>query len=524
MFSSKSAEWKESPDTLARYVKKSTLSKGLKRKIDLDVRKDKILIFKDSPDPETISTNDYKDVNLGSKKFQNGWNSLLFWTTDKLNIKLEIKYDTPVGEVNLNGIVDLQIMIDTGRYDWEVGKKLIDEFFSDNYNKEFLDKKSIKKLLQEILKNNKKEFLSGLNSNNKNDEDFLLELEKKTKNKISSLIKEQGLAIASLSLLWKHTSIEKLEQEDARTAAILKSGRSKSKRNLTKDLVESDAFKKDNKKTVVKMHKIGRDEEITRFKKSENAKTKLQEVEDENMIKAESSKGRIIDKETELKEKKLVSKIDIIEAKKNLKIKKDEFAVIKQIAVDLDLDPSNPEIMSSIGGWILEGSLPSKYKRTLEKIKQKNYDASWLDQQARIYNDKANDMDEKLDKERPYFFAMEAIMYLARGNAKTIEKMNIAIDECKKLDPDNEIAIMCEIDYLWNKHKQQFFVGMLKIAHMRKQVVKIEELIPKLIDSKRITKEAKEEWLGKHKYVLEVLIKEEELSQKYQDKYQELYG
>jgi len=41
MFSPKSVSWKES-GTLARYVKKSTLSKDLKKKIDLDIRKDKI--------------------------------------------------------------------------------------------------------------------------------------------------------------------------------------------------------------------------------------------------------------------------------------------------------------------------------------------------------------------------------------------------------------------------------------------------------------------------------------------------
>ena len=59
---------------------------------------------------------------------------------------------------------------------------------------------------------------------------------------------------------------------------------------------------------------------------------------------------------------------------------------------------------------------------------------------------------------------------------------------------------------------------------MREQVIRIGKLLSDLINSKRISKEEITGYIERHKYVLGVLIKEEELSQKYQDKYQELYG
>jgi len=523
MFSPKSVSWKES-GTLARYVKKSTLSKDLKKKIDLDIRKDKILIFKDSPDPETISTTDYNDINLGSKKFHKGWNSLLFWTTDKLSIKLDIDYAPSVGEPILRGIVKLQIMISTGRFEWEVGKKLIDQFFSDNYNKEFLNEKSIKKLLQEILKNNKKEFLKGLKSENKKNENFILELEQKTKNGISSLIKEQGLEIASLSLDWKYTPLDILKQREAKASAQLKGAIQDKQDESQSEAVNTQAFKNRINAEVAKNIKTTLKEKNKRHKTQEESETKQQEIRHKRVIDRERNKNKVQEKETELELQEIDSEIQIGKVQTEQEKNSIEFKKKINSLNEMGFDLKDPNILKyAIKSWGEEGSLlPSELKSSLDELLDENLDATNLDEQISLYHSKAIDREKYTKPERAYYSAFKAVLHRLRGNKDN--QMEIALKESIRLDNENEVAKVCEIDYLWDRHPQQFSSGKLKIPHMREQVIRIEKLLSDLINSKRISKEEITGYIERHKYVLEVLIKEEELSQKYQERYQELYG
>ena len=64
VFGSKRVTWKKSEKTIARYLRVGSIHKTLRKKIDLDPRKDKVLVWSDSAHPSPIVPERYDTVDL----------------------------------------------------------------------------------------------------------------------------------------------------------------------------------------------------------------------------------------------------------------------------------------------------------------------------------------------------------------------------------------------------------------------------------------------------------------------------
>ena len=163
MFGSKSVSWKKNEKTIARYLRTDSIHKSLRKKIDLDLRKDRVLVWTDSEHPSPIIPERFDTVDLSSKEFLSKHSSILFWSTISTHVEVPIKHRTNTDSPFLNGKIGLEAQIDQGnKMDYGVGKKLVDEFFKGGSGRDVLDSGAMHSIVGEAIRGKQGDFLEGI--------------------------------------------------------------------------------------------------------------------------------------------------------------------------------------------------------------------------------------------------------------------------------------------------------------------------------------------------------------------------
>ena len=101
--------------------------------------------------------------------------------------------------------------------------------------------------------------------------------------------------------------------------------------------------------------------------------------------------------------------------------------------------------------------------------------------------------------------------------------MERALEYSFGLDEENPIALKCRMDYLWNRHPQQFIEGKMKLPHLKKQVMEIEGLLDSLVNHESLSEGERSEMEQKHKQALIALSRDSEDGESYTRKLEEAY-
>lgn len=579
MFGKKSISWKKNKTTLARYIRLDSIHKTLKKKIELDTRKDKVLVFTDNLYPEVIISERFNTIDFGNKDFVKKYNSILFWCTSVISVKqLPIKHRIGPKSPWLNGTIDFNVKIDfRDNLDDGAGKRLVDGFFTGNSKVEVLDSEAIKKILKNIIEEGKIEFLEGVNENNLFDDKTQLEIKKNTKKYIDNSMNSFGLNLIDINIKWQPTSGHITEAKGAKNEALknrnvvdldalmnqkekaaIQSLGNEGSKALEDKMKELTAAKVKEKVRAGKgVAKAQADNEINLEKIKGDSAAKLAETEGDAAVKLARAKieAELAEIAAQTKEMHASTDLTIDERRKESKRIDDVHnEELKKLKSERDIN----EMKAQVEGFkqIIEELNTAKqtgasdeelqeYRQILKGILLKDNEGKTFDVSSVIHEDTMSDLengkygaeqidnlsenmrmrtsDPSLSREQiAYMWAGVAIFERFRGNKNG--KMIEALTNSFELDENNPVALKCKMDYLWNRHPQQFFKGKMKVEHLRNQVIEIEDLLIRIIEHKAISENEREETKIRHQKALVTLSRDEENGEKYQNKLRDLYG
>ena len=112
------------------------------------------------------------------------------------------------------------------------------------------------------------------------------------------------------------------------------------------------------------------------------------------------------------------------------------------------------------------------------------------------------------------------VFHRHRGNKGG--SMDDAISNSLRLNGNNPIAMKCRMDYLWNRHPQQFLPG--KLERFGDQLMEIESLLEGLLAHDSVSDSDKSDMSEKHRKCLKTLSRDPESGIKWKSKLESSYG
>jgi hypothetical protein len=160
------------------------------------------------------------------------------------------------------------------------------------------------------------------------------------------------------------------------------------------------------------------------------------------------------------------------------------------------------------------------HEDTFAQLEMGKFTAKQIDELCDKLRERAND-GTKSQKDRSNYWAGVAIYERFRGNKEG--RMEEALDYSFMNNKDNPLALKCKMEYLWNRHPQQFHEGKMSIPHLKSQVVEIEQLLSRLVTHDEISDGERSRMEDKHKIALRALSRGHEEGISYREKFEETY-
>ena len=552
MFGSKSVSWKKNEKTIARYLRTDSIHKSLRKKIDLDLRKDRVLVWTDSEHPSPIIPERFDTVDLSSKEFLSKHSSILFWSTISTHVEVPIKHRTNTDSPFLNGKIGLEAQIDqVNKMDYGVGKKLVDEFFKGGSGRDVLDSGAMHSIVGEAIRGKQGDFLEGISEENLMDDAFQQTIRKNAEAHIAESLAPMGLEIRSLTVSWRPTSRMKTKARESQTEAMKDRILADTKREAFEDLASEgkDALVDIQKKSIADGIKIEieGDLQVEREKaKRKVSSEKLKTAAEERDFDRENRK---LDAELDVEiglgahKAEMEKKSDMIQLDRERAEIARERAEIEAIKTGSKSDLFS-NALDSAAGYLDKGGSEDGARKILKDLmihleNGKTFEAADLiheetyadlemgaltaeeiDLAAEAMRKEASD-GRRSREERSYLWAGVATYERFRGNKEG--RMEKALENSFRNNEENPVALKCKMNYLWNRHPQQFLEGKMSVPHLKSQVIEIEGLLNRLVSHEGISDGERSRMEERHKIALRALSRDSEEGESYRERFEEKY-
>jgi len=541
MFSSREVDWKRGSSAIACYYSMSSLPKDLRGRVNLNPDTDSVMLYSAKP---TIWPKN-KDLDLGKSSFRKEYRGVLFWRNGVLDIQVPVKYRPNPTSPVLSGTMDVGLSVDG-----DLGaSKLVEGVFTSRSDTSELDSGTLASLVKSTIKGKLNTMLEGLEESNLRDPGARSAANKQAEEQLSDLLAETGIVVSGLTMRWSKTGGEKLGQMKAtldrrkdvigtklEEQAIERMRSSKNMEQLEKhraetiasEFLEEDRARRDTAKLrrEAEVEEAEQDMEIRRKiheGRSKLAETEFQEKVDD--VKHRGDMSRKMDEldltrariDTEITRKQAESNIEsdskdrdvdrIVRAALSMK----EVEISEEAIVDL-LKPEGEGGRSYDFNDVINSDIN-------EDLEQGLYTAGEIDgfisELERMTKNPGNSKERLSD-----IWAGLGVFHRHRGNKGG--SMDDAISRSLQFNDSNTIAMKCRMDYLWNRHPQQFLPG--KLERFGDQLMEIESLLEGLLDQEGVSEADKSDLTERHRKCLKALSRDEENGEAWKGKMESKYG
>ena len=541
MFSSREVDWKRGSSAIACYYSMSSLPKDLRGRVNLNPDTDSAMLYSAKP---TIWPKN-KDLDLGKSSFRKEYRGVLFWRNGVLDIQVPVKYrPNPTSSV-ISGTMDVGLSVDG-----DLGaSKLVEGVFTSRSNISELDSGTLVSLVKSTIKGKLNTMLEGLEESNLRDPGARSAANKRAEGQLSALLAETGIVVSGLTMRWSKTGGEKLGQMKAtldrrkdvmgtklEEQAIDRMRSSKNMEQLEKhraetiasEFLEEDRARRDTAKLRREAEVEEAEQEMEIRRKIHEGKSKLAETEFQEKVDGLKHRGDMSRKmdeldltrariDTEITRKQAESNIEsdsrdrdvdrIVRAALSMK----EVEISEEAIVDL-LKPEGEGGRSYDFNDVINPDIH-------EDLEQGLYTAGEIDgfisELERMTKNPGNSKERLSD-----IWAGLGVFHRHRGNKGG--SMDDAISRSLQFNDSNTIAMKCRMDYLWNRHPQQFLPG--KLERFGDQLVEIESLLEGLLDQEGVSESDKSDLTERHRKCLKALSRDEESGDIWKGKMESKYG
>ena len=541
MFSSREVDWQRGSSAIACYYSMSSLPKDLRGKVSLNPDTDSAMLYSSK---STIWPKN-KDLDLGKSSFRKEYRGVLFWRSGVLDIQVPIKYRPTSTSPVLRGTMDIGLSVDG-----DLGaSKLVEGVFTTRSEVNELDSGALVSIVKSSIKGKLNMMLEGLEESNLRDPGARESANKQSEQVLSALLDETGIVVSGLTIRWSKTGGEKLGQLKAtldrrkdvigtklEEQAIERMQSSKNMEQLEKhraetiasEFLEEDRTRRDIAKLTRKAEIEEAEQEMEIRRSIHEGRKKLAEMEFQEKIedlKHQGEMGRGMEEldltrariETEISRKQAESDIEsdskdrdidrIVKAALSMK----EVEISEEVIVDL-LKPEGEGGKSYDFNDVINPDIH-------EDLEQGLYSAGEIDgfisELERMTSNPGNSKERLSD-----IWAGLGVFHRHRGNKGG--SMDEAISRSLQFNESNPIAMKCKMDYLWNRHPQQFLPG--KLERFGDQLTEIESLLDGLLTNEGLSESDVSDMEERHRKCLKALSRDEENGNFWKGKMEAKYG
>ncbi|MDP7256538.1 MAG: hypothetical protein QGH57_00710 [Candidatus Thalassarchaeaceae archaeon] len=539
VFSSRTVDWRRGASPLAGYYSMSDLPKDLRGKVKLDPSTDTAVLYSS----KTTIWPRNKELDLGRSGFRKEYDWVLFYRNSVIKISVPFKHRPSSSSPVLEGALDVELSIDG-----DLGaSKLVERVFNNSPELNELDDDTLRSLVREMSRGKWKSMLEGLDEGNLRDPEARQKANEQTKTHLGSMVGNLGLRLGDLNIRWKKTETERIDQfkgslerkkgtldakieQDALNRLSESKNRSKLEAHraetMATEFLEEDRTRQETavlrRKADIESAEQARDLQRRRYEgeskivdaEFDEGVTDLQHGGEMKRKRAELelTQDRI---ETDLIRKQTEAEIDRGSKDQDVdRIVKAALALQGKVSEETIVDLLKPE---GEGGKSYE--FADVINPDLEEaLEQGMYTASeiegFITELARKTKDPGNSRERLSD-----IWAGLALFHRHRGNKGG--SMDEAISKSLQFNGSNPMAMKCRMDYLWNRHPQQFFPG--KLERFKDQLIEIESLLAALVEHADLGEDARSAMAEKHKRCLKALSADGEAGGKWKDKLEAKY-
>ena len=541
VFSSREVDWKRGSSAIACYYSMSSLPKDLRGRVNLNPDTDSAMLYSAK---STIWPKN-KDLDLGKSSFRKGYRGVLFWRSGVLDIQVPIKFrPTPTSPV-LNGTMEVGLSVDG-----DLGaSKLVEGVFTSRSEVSELDSGALVSLVKSSIKGRLNTMLEGLEESNLRDPGARGTANKQAEEHISSLLGDTGIVVSGLNIRWSKTGGEKLGQMKAtldrrkdvigtklEEKAIERMRSSKNMEHLEKhraetiasEFLEEDRARRDTAKLRRKAEVEEAEQEMDLRRRVHEGRSNLAETEFQEKVDELKHRGEMSRKmddldltrariDTEISRKQAES--DIASDSKDRDVDRIVRAALSMKEVEIS-EEAIVDLLKPEG----EGGRSYDFSEVInpdihEDLEQGLYTAGEIDgfisELERMTNSPGNSKEKLSD-----IWAGLGVFHRHRGNKGG--SMDDAIARSLKFNENNTIAMKCRMDYLWNRHPQQFLPG--KLERFGDELMEIESLLGGLLAQDGVSDSDRSEMMERHRKCLKALSRDEENGGVWKDKMEANYG
>jgi hypothetical protein len=486
-----------------------------------------------------------KDLDLGKSSFRKEYISVLFWRNGSLDIRVPIKYRPTSTSSVIQGTMEVGLSVDG-----DLGaSKLVEGFFTSNSGVSELDSGALVSLVKRSISGRLNSMLDGLDEANLREPDARSMANEQAQQHLSSLLEGTGIVVKNLKFLWKKTGGEKLGQmkatlerrkdvidaklEEQGIDRLRKSGNMEQlekhrAESIATEFLEEDRTRKDIARLRRKAEVEEAEQEMDLNRSVHEGQSKVTEVEFEEKVEDLRHQGKI---------SREMSELDLTKARIEAELaRKEAETEIESQSKDRDIDRIVKAALSLSQGSISEEAIVDILKpegdgggsyhfndvinsETHSDLEQGLYTASEIDgfisELERMTKNPGNTKERLSD-----IWAGLGVFHRHRGNKAG--SMDEAIDKALKFNDSNPIAMKCRMDYLWNRHPQQFLPG--KLDRFGGQLKEIESLLDGLVGHDGVEESDKSDMRVKHRKCLNALSMDEDEGSHWKGKMESNYG
>jgi len=541
MFSSREVDWKRGSSAIACYYSMSSLPKDLRGRVNLNPDTDSAMLYSAK---STIWPKN-KDLDLGKSSFRKEYRGVLFWRNGVLEIQVPVKYrPNPTSSV-LRGTMDVGLSVDG-----DLGaSKLVEGVFTSRSDISELDSGTLASLVKSTIKGKLNTMLEGLEESNLRDPGSREAANKQAEGQLSALLAETGIVVSGLTMRWSKTGGEKLGQ--------MKATLDRRKDVIGAKLEEQAIDRMRSSKNMEQLEKHRAETIASEFLEEDRArrdtaklrrKAEVEEAEQEMDIRRKIHEGRSKLAETEFQEK-----VDDLKHRGDMSRKMDELDLTraridteisrKQAESDIESDSKDRDVDRIVRAALSMKEVEISEEAIVDLLKPEGEGGRSYDFNDVINPDIHEDLEQGLytageidgfiselermtknpgnSKERlSDIWAGLGVFHRHRGNKGG--SMDEAISRSLQFNDSNTIAMKCRMDYLWNRHPQQFLPG--KLERFGDQLMEIESLLEGLLEKEGVSEPDKSDMTERHRKCLKALSRDEENGGVWKDKMESKYG
>ena len=541
MFSSRQVDWKRGTTAIACYYSMESLPKDMRGKVELDPATDSAMLYSS----KTTIWPKNKELDLGKSSTRKEYSSVLFWRTGPLEIQVPVNYRPSPTSAVLRGSMKMELKVDG-----DLGaSKLVEGIFTSKPGVSELDSGSLSSFVKDTIRGRVGTMLEGLEESNLRDPTSRQAANDQAQDQLNSILNDTGILVDGLNISWKKTGGEKLGQKratldrrrDVMDAKIEEDALERMKKSgnmdqlekhraetIASEFLEEDRTRRDTAKLRRKAEVEEAEQEMELSKTIHEGRSKLADAEWDEKTEDLKHKGKIGREMDELQLTK--AKIDLELARKQAESELDEGSkdrdVDRMVRAALALQGGNlkeetiVELLKPEG----EGGRSYEFSDVInqdihEDLNQGLYTATEIDgfisELDRMTKNPGNSKERLSD-----IWAGLGVFHRHRGNKGG--SMDDAISNSLRLNGNNPIAMKCRMDYLWNRHPQQFLPG--KLERFGDQLMEIESLLEGLLAHDAVSDSDKSDMSEKHRKCLKALSRDPEDGVKWKSKLESSYG